>query len=146
MFRLSRLSDYAVVVLSQLVKEQGQLLTATQLAANTGIPEPTVAKVLKLLSKQDVITSARGMNGGYKMDKAATTITVADVIVALEGPIALTACIEEGAEEKDNNSCCALSSLCPMTGRWRMVNNAIVGALQSLTLADLLNWKHANGS
>jgi FeS assembly SUF system regulator len=133
MIKLTRLSDYAVVVLSLLSREQGGVMTAAVLAEKTGIPEPTVAKVLKLLAKQDIVVSTRGVNGGYAMEREAHQVTVADLITALEGPIALTACVDGEPED------CTLSELCPLRGGWQKVNTAIKTALSSVTLADLLN-------
>lgn len=138
MIKLSKLSDYAVVVLSRLAAEQGELLTTTQLALDTGVPEPTVSKVIKLLAKHNIVTSARGSKGGYMMDRAPHTITVAELIVALEGPIALTTCIDPTSIDG-----CSIESLCPMRGGWHKVNTAIQQALESLSLADLLYPVHA---
>jgi FeS assembly SUF system regulator len=133
MIRLTKLSDYAVVVLSLLARERGGVMTATVLANQTGIPEPTVAKVLKLLARQDIVVSTRGVNGGYAMEKEPHNVTVADLIIALEGPIALTACVDSQTDD------CTLSELCPLRGGWQKVNVAIKTALSSVTLADLLN-------
>lgn len=132
MIKLSKLSDYAIVVLSRLAAGQGDVLTTATLAVETGIPEPTVSKVLKLLSKQKIVFSVRGANGGYKMDRAPKDITVTELITALEGPIALTACVE------DSHTDCMITALCPLKGGWQKVNRAVKAALDSVTLADLL--------
>lgn len=132
MIKLSRLTDYAVVVLGKLATEQGKQMTAAELATGTGIPEPTVSKVLKLLAKPGLIRSTRGVNGGYTLDKASTEISVAEVIAALEGPIALTACVD-GSEDS-----CNFHQVCSLKGRWQKVNDAIQSALSDLKLSDLL--------
>ena len=132
MIKLSKLSDYAVVVLSLLARDRAKLMTATGLSAASGIPEPTVAKVLKLLAKEGVITSTRGMNGGYALTRDPATISVTELISALEGPIALTACVEGS----DDN--CGIESICPMSGKWQKVNQTIKTALDGLPLSDLL--------
>lgn len=136
MIKLSRLTDYAVVVLTQLAQaetlDKNRQMTAPELAAATGIPEPTVSKVLKLLAKPGVVKSTRGVYGGYTLDKPASQVTVASIITALDGPIALTACVE-GSDDVCNYQGC-----CPLKGRWQKVNNAIHAALENLTLADLM--------
>lgn len=131
MFKLNRLTDYAVVVMSQMARRPERVWTAPQIAQDTGVPLPTVAKLLNALAHGDLITSHRGAAGGYALDRPADDITVADIIQALEGPIALTACVEGSAHE------CDVESLCPMRGNWNRVNNAIRGALSAVTLSDM---------
>src|ERR1700744_220170 len=92
MLRLSKLTDYAVVVLVRLSGMEG-IQTSPGIAAATGIPEPTVAKVLKTLTASDLVSSQRGAKGGYRLNRHLSTIPVADVIAAIDGPIALTACV-----------------------------------------------------
>ena len=133
MIKLSKLSDYAIVVLSQLAAEQGELLTASELAVKTSIPEPTVAKVLKLLSKSEIINSWRGVRGGYNMTRAPKEITVAELIEALEGPILITSCADHQVE-----SDCNIAGICPMHGKWARVNMVVKDALGTLVLSDLL--------
>jgi FeS assembly SUF system regulator len=128
MFKLSKLTDYAVVVLVRLAREDS-LQTSPCIAASIGIPEPTVAKVLKLLSAGGMVMSQRGAHGGYRLARPLAAIPVADVITAIDGPIALTACVDNGA--------CESHGLCPMHGRWDPVNEAIEAALNSITLADM---------
>jgi len=129
MLRLSKLTDYAVVVLVRLgVTDSVQ--TSPGIAAVTGIPEPTVAKVLKTLAAGDLVVSQRGARGGYRLNRPLDTIPIADVIAAIDGPIALTACVE-GATG------CESQGLCPMRGRWDPVNAAISQALSNITLADM---------
>jgi FeS assembly SUF system regulator len=132
MFRLSKLTDYAVVVLVRLSRSGGvesDVQTAPGIAGATGIPEPTVAKVLKALACNGLVASQRGARGGYRLARPLGAIPVADVIAAIDGPIALTACVDGGG--------CESQSLCPMHGRWDPVNDAIRGALRGITLADM---------
>ena len=131
MMKLSRLTDYGVVVMSQMAKNMTAMKTAPELAAATGVPTPTVSKLLKLLVKGGLVESWRGVNGGYALTKNIDDITVADIIEALEGPVALTACVE--GSEAD----CGVESLCPMRGGWEKVNRAIRAALEEVTLAEL---------
>ncbi len=130
MVRLSKLTDYAVVVLLRIAAGE-TLQTASGLAARTGIPEPTVAKVLKMLASAGLASSSRGARGGYWLARPVAEISVADVITAIDGPIALTACVD-GAFTG-----CEVSSICAVHGRWAVVNEAIRAALGSIMLSEL---------
>jgi len=131
--KISRLSDYAVVILTSLAEQEGgALLTANALSERTRLPEPTVAKVLKRLAKGDLIKSIRGASGGYKLTQSPSRINVADITQAMEGPVSLTACVE-GSHEV-----CDFRKHCSMNGRWDGVNMAIRIALESITLADMV--------
>jgi Rrf2 family protein len=99
------------------------------------VPEPTVAKVLKALAGANLVASQRGAHGGYRLARPLDTISVADVISAVDGPIALTACVDGGAGG------CDVQSMCAVKGRWDLVNAAIRGALTAITLADM---RHAS--
>ena len=131
MFRLNRLTDYGVVVLSRMSRNPNDLRTAPQISQETGVPLPTVAKLLNALAHEHLIESHRGATGGYTLNRPAAEISVAEIIQALEGPIALTACVE-GSEHE-----CGVEALCPMRGNWDRVNKAIYGALSEVTLADM---------
>ncbi len=131
MFKLNRLTDYGVVVLTQMTRNSDDLRTARQIAQNTGVPLPTVAKLLNALAHERLITSHRGAAGGYTLNRPAEAISVAEIIQALEGPIALTACVD-GA-----SGGCDVESICPMRGNWDKVNKAVYGALSQVTLADM---------
>ena len=130
MLRLSKLTDYAVVVLVRL-SHADTVQTSPGIAAATGIPEPTVAKVLKTLAAGNLVSSQRGAKGGYRLNRDLATIPIADVIAAVDGPIALTACVDGALTS------CESLGLCPMRGRWDPVNEAIHNALSSITLADM---------
>ena len=131
MIKLSRLTDYGVVVMSQMAQDMAAMKTAPELAAATGVPTPTVAKLLKLLVKGGLVESWRGVNGGYALTRNIDDITAADIIEALEGPVALTACVD------GSDADCGVESLCPMRGGWEKVNRAIRAALEEVTLAEL---------
>jgi FeS assembly SUF system regulator len=94
MFRLNRLTDYAVVVMAQMAQRRDQVRTAPRIAEETGVPLPTVAKILNALTRDTLVVSQRGAAGGYTLSRPAEQITVAEIIQALEGPIALTACVD----------------------------------------------------
>jgi FeS assembly SUF system regulator len=130
MLRLSKLTDYAVVVLVRL-SHADTVQTSPGIAAAIGIPEPTVAKVLKTLAAGGLVASQRGARGGYRLLRKLSAIPVADVIAAVDGPIALTACVD------GTTGCCESEGLCPMRGRWDPVNEAIQQALSAITLADM---------
>ena len=130
MLRLSKMTDYAVVVLVKLASIEG-VQTSPGIAQATGVPEPTVAKVLKALAASGLVASQRGARGGYRLMRPLVAIPVADVISAIDGPIALTACVE------GSGSACEASSVCPVRGRWDPVNDAVREALTAITLADM---------
>lgn len=130
MLRLSKLTDYAVVVLVRLAREE-HVQTSPGIAASIGLPEPTVAKVLKALAAGGLVVSQRGARGGYRLMRKLAAIPIADVIAAIDGPIALTACVD------GTTGGCESESLCPMRGRWDPVNEAIQQALTTITLADM---------
>ncbi len=130
MLRLSKLTDYAVVVLVRLADEDG-VQTSPGIAATTGVPEPTVAKVLKALAASGLVASQRGPRGGYRLMRSLAAIPIADVIAAIEGPIALTACVD------GSTGACEAEHICPVRGRWDPVNEAIHQALTAITLADM---------
>ena len=131
MFRLNRLTDYAVVVMSQMAHRNEKVRTALQISQESGLPLPTVAKLLNALARDGLITSQRGASGGYALSRPAGEISVAAIIQALEGPIALTACVS-GSDDH-----CEVASVCPMHGNWNKVNGAIREALDAVTLADM---------
>ncbi len=129
MIRISKLADYSVVVLVRL--GAGVIETAPGIAQATGVPEPTVAKVLKALAGAGLVASQRGAHGGYRLARPLHLVSVADVIAAIEGPIALTACVEHSP------SACEAEGCCPVRGRWDPVNAAVREALEGVTLAQL---------
>lgn len=130
MLRLSKLTDYAVVVLVRLSHGE-PCQTSPGIAVVTGVPEPTVAKVLKALASAGLVTSQRGARGGYRLARPLSAIPVIDVVTAIDGPIALTACVEGSGTE------CEAEHLCPVRGRWDPVNEAVREALRQITLADM---------
>jgi FeS assembly SUF system regulator len=131
MVRLSKLNDYAVVLLTQMVRRDGKVATTATMAEATGLPHPTVSKVLKILAKGGLLTAQRGATGGYVLSRTADAISVADIITAMDGPIALTDCVE------GSHQSCQMEKSCPINGHWNRVNNAIRGALQSVSLAQM---------
>ncbi|HLR87625.1 MAG TPA: SUF system Fe-S cluster assembly regulator [Wenzhouxiangella sp.] len=130
MLRISKLTDYATVLMAALIDWPDQCVPASRLAQLTGLEVPTVAKVLKTLTRAGLVSSVRGVNGGYQLAHAPEDISVAGIIRAMEGPIALTECaLEPGL--------CAHESDCQLKGNWQRIGQAVENALSGLSLADL---------
>ena len=132
MFRLSKLADYGIVLLTHVADApEGENSTARGLAEKSGLPLPTVSKILKRFSRAGVLAAQRGKNGGYTLAKPAPEITVAAMITAVDGPIALTDCSSHVP------SVCNLSITCPVRGNWARITGTVHKALSGLTLADM---------
>lgn len=132
MLRITKLTDYAIVVLSDMVRpETADAYAARDVAERTRIPQPTVSKVLKQLTRAGLVVSERGKHGGYRLARPSTEITVAEIIDAVEGPIAVTEC------STDATSGCELVGCCAMEANWMRINDAIRDALAGITLADM---------
>lgn len=133
MLRISRIADYGVVLGTHLAGlPEGELRSVRELAEETGVPQPTVSKVLKLLGRENLVASTRGANGGYRLASPAEEISVASVISVLEGPIGITEC---GIEEDHDD--CNLAEHCTVRGNWRLINGAILKALEDISLAQM---------
>jgi len=130
MIRMSKLTDYAIVILAHLARAQGTL-TAQELAARSRVPLPTVSKLAKELSKAGLVVSHRGRNGGYGLARAAEAISVAEIVEALEGPIALTECSRPGKID------CGIEDTCLARQSWDPVSRAIEDALRGLPLSAI---------
>lgn len=130
--RLTSLADYAVVTMTAAARHPaGARLSATSLAADTGIPLPTVQKLMGHLARAGLLTSARGTGGGFLLAKSALTITLAEIIEAIEGPIAMTKCVEGRAQE------CELEGICISKPHLQAANAAVRGALSGVSLASI---------
>jgi FeS assembly SUF system regulator len=131
MLRMTKQADYGFVLLSRLAAEPERIVNAPDLAAETRLPVPTVSKILKLLAKGGVLRSARGVHGGYSLTKPADAISAAELLTALEGPVALTLCIDAAPGECDHETYCQVRS------HRRRINQALEEALGRITLAEL---------
>ena len=131
--RLSSLADYAVVMMSAAARHcgDGGRLNATLLAGETGVPLPTVQKLVSRLSAAGLIESTRGTGGGFRLSRPAAAISLADIVEAVEGPIALTACVDSGRHD------CGHEDSCQVKPHWNSVNGAVRGALAGVSLASL---------
>ncbi len=131
MLRVSRLSDYALVVLSELT-EAHEPQSASALARRSGLPTPTVAKLLKRFAGQGWVEARRGVHGGYRLRVDPSQVTVAQVLEITEGPVSLVNCGENRAEPA-----CARLHRCGLAAKWEQINAALVAALEAVTLAEL---------
>ena len=131
--RLSSLADYAVVMMSAAARHCGVSgrLNATLIAEETGLPLPTVQKLVSKLSAAGLIESARGSGGGFRLARPPVSITLADIVEAIEGPIAMTSCVEAGSHD------CAVEGSCRVKPHMGAVNGAVRGALAGVSLATL---------
>ncbi len=132
MLKLNKMTDYAVVMMAEMARAEGSVCNATQIADATGVPLPTVAKLLKALAHAALMDSQRGASGGYCLGRDPERISVAEIITAVEGPIALTACVHGSPDH------CEVETICAMRGNWDKVNQAVRAALDSVTLADMM--------
>jgi FeS assembly SUF system regulator len=130
MLRISKLTDYGTVILARLAGARGQQLTSAQLAGLTHVPVTTVSKLLKQLHRHGLVDSTRGLRGGYRLARPAEQITAAQILDALEGPVALTECAT-------HNNHCGIESTCGVNRAWQKVNSAIRRTLQEITLLEL---------
>ena len=133
MLRLNRMTDYAIIVLAALALRPDELVASASLAQQTQLNQTTIAKIAKELVRAHIIIAERGVNGGYKLARAPQDINAAEVIEALEGPIALTACVTGAIDP------CSTRHGCFMSGNWEQVNSAIRSALSNVTLSQLID-------
>ena len=129
MLRISKMTDYAILAMVELAGE-GEVLSAHAIAERVGIEVPTASKVLKLLAGHGLLDSYRGPAGGYRAKRSAGEISVADVIEAIEGPVAMTECsVEEGL--------CSQEDVCDLRGNWQRISVAVAEAIEAVTLAEM---------
>jgi FeS assembly SUF system regulator len=129
MIRMTRLTDYGIVLLVHFARHPEMATrNARELAAHAHLPTPSVSKILKKLAREGILASHRGINGGFSLARPLAEISIADIIKALEGPIAITEC--------NTSTPCELEQLCPVGSNWKRINQAILGALQ-ITLEEM---------
>ncbi len=129
MLRITKIADYGFILLAHVVDQDQDLLhNAKDLSATTGLPLPTVSKVLKILTKGGILQSHQGSKGGYSLVRPASQITAAEILEAVEGPLAITDC--SSAEGCERN--------CVVSPSWKKVNGAVIRILKGLTLADIV--------
>jgi FeS assembly SUF system regulator len=131
MIRITKQTDYGIVLMTHLAADPERLYNAPDLATETGLPLPMVSKILKLLTRDGLLVSHRGVKGGYSLARPPARVTVDEIITALEGPVAITECIEHSPGE------CEHEKLCPTRGNWQLINQAVRQALERITLAEM---------
>lgn len=132
MIRLSKLTDYGLVLMSHVARNNKRTLhTARDLAMESGLPVPTVSKLLRILQQGGFLVSQRGIKGGYSLARDPQEISVSDIIAALEGPVALTDC--------STDVICDFERGCPIKHNQQIINRVVRGALEKLTLSDLVH-------
>ena len=132
MLRVTKLTDYATVVLTALAAQSDAVLSASELAELAGLEIPTVAKVLKPLAQAGLVEGFRGAHGGYRLARPAADITLVEVVEAMEGPLGMTECsVHEGN--------CTIEDHCGVRANWRRINDVVVEALRSVSLAQMID-------
>lgn len=132
MLRMTKQADYGIVLLTQMSTNRDRFHNAPELADEAHLPQPTVSKILKQLARNGLLESHRGVKGGYNLARNPAEISAAEIISALDGPIAITECIDDGPGE------CSQEAICPLRGNWQRINLAIREALEQISLEDLL--------
>ncbi len=131
MIRITKRTDYGIVLLSTLAVSAGRRFSAPELAAESTVPLPMVSKILKELTRAGILASHRGVHGGYALARDPQEVSVHEVITALEGPIAMTECADEVP------GVCDKEATCPVSSNWGRINRAIREALEEITLAQM---------
>jgi len=130
MIRITKQTDYGIVLLTHMAAHPDRHFNAPDLAAEARLPLPMVSKILKLLVREGILCSQRGVKGGYSLAREAEAISMAEIIGALEGPIAITECIDEGG-------LCSHERVCGVRSNWQRINDALLAALTGITLAEM---------
>ena len=131
MLRVTKLTDYATVVMTVLAARPGEVLSAPELAEQAGLEAPTVAKVLKPLAAAGLVAGFRGVNGGYRLARAAADINLVEIVEAMEGPLAMTECSVHDGQ-------CGIEASCGVRANWRRINDVVADALRGVSLAQML--------
>ncbi|KRE88440.1 Rrf2 family transcriptional regulator [Frateuria sp. Soil773] len=131
MLRVSRLTDYATVVMTCIAAHPDDVLSTAQIADEAHLELPTVSKLLKSLGHAGLVESFRGVNGGYRLARPAHAINLAEIVEAMEGPIGMTECGTTDGQ-------CEREAQCGVRGSWQRINHVLDGALRAVSLADML--------
>lgn len=131
MLRITKQTDYGIVLLTHMAADPGRRVNAPELALETSLPQPMVAKILKLLARAGILESHRGVNGGYSLSEPPESLSVAAVIAALEGQISITECTD------DTPGLCPQEEVCRLRSNWNRINLAIQDALDAISLAEM---------
>ena len=131
MLRITKLTDYATVVLTVLATRPGEVLSATDLAEHSGLEATTVSKLLKPLAQAGLVEGLRGAHGGYRLSRDAGQISLIEIVEAMEGPLAMTECSQA-------ESHCGIAHHCGARANWRLINDVVADALRGFTLQQML--------
>ena len=131
MLRVTKLTDYATVVLTVLAAQSATVLSASELAERAGLETPTVSKLLKPLAQAGLVEGFRGTNGGYRLARPAADISLIEIVAAMEGPLGMTECSLPAGQ-------CGIEAHCGVRANWRQINDVVVDALRAVTLAQML--------
>ena len=131
MLRVTKLTDYASVVLTVLASDPAAVLSASELAERAGLEVPTVAKLLKPLAQAGLVEGFRGANGGYKLARDAADISLVEIVEAMEGPLGMTECSVHAGS-------CGIEDSCGVRANWRRINDVVADALRGVSLAQML--------
>ena len=129
--RLSKLADYGIVIATHLARHPGRQHTAGDVAVATAVPAAMTAKILKLLTRAELLVSHRGAQGGYSLVRSPALVSVKAVVEALDGPIAITSCTEPTPGD------CSILTLCPTRANWERINRAIRDSLDEVSLDEM---------
>jgi FeS assembly SUF system regulator len=131
MLRMSKLADYGALILSTMARQPEQVQSAAGIAVEIRVPLPTVSKILKILTREQLVISLRGARGGYLLARSSTEISVAQIIDAMDGPIGMTECsIAQGLCSQENS--------CSVRPNWQHVNRVVLQALEKITLEQMI--------
>ena len=131
MLRVTKLTDYATVILTVLAADPDAVASATELAEQAGLEVPTVAKLLKPLAQARLVAAFRGSNGGYRLARDAASISLVEIVEAMEGPLGMTECSLHAGN-------CGIEHSCGVRANWRRINDVVADALRGVTLAQML--------
>ncbi len=138
MIRITRQTDYGIILLAYLAsRPPEQILTARDAAQECRLPVPMVSKILKTLARGGILTSHRGVKGGYGLSRRPERITIGDIIGALEGPIGITEC-------SSSPGSCEQEPLCPVRINWQRISLAVRGALEKIPLSEMVGSPHSS--
>ena len=131
MLRISKLADYGTIILTAMAGEPEWTFSAAELGVRTGLPLPSVSKILKILLRQGIVVSLRGANGGYKLARAPAEISTVQILNALDGPLGVTEC-------SASPGLCKLEAHCGARAHWHMINRVVLKALEQITLQQMI--------
>jgi FeS assembly SUF system regulator len=130
MLRIGKLTDYALLIVNELAKEPHSILSAAALADILHLAPTTVSKILKMLAECNLVNATRGVDGGYRLARDADQISIADIVIAMEGDLAITECCEL-------NHACMVTSVCTMQANWKKINKSVYSLLNKISIIDM---------